>query len=241
MPVALITGGASFIARGIAKQLIDDGWQIVLADIDTDGMEKVAAELGGTNAVGTEVLDVTDLDAVKAVVARVVEAYGSIDGLVTAHGGLRGLGYDVKPFTEITPDEWRHTINVNLVGVMNCCQAALPEMKKAGKGSIINIAAGLTGAAEKSIYSAAKAGCNRFFQAIAQEVGPYGIRVNSVAPGAVDARWRTKQTRPPNNVSPLGRQTTPGDVGHAVAFLMSDDADHITGTIMDTSGGTALH
>ena len=72
-------------------------------------------------------------------------------------------------------------------------------------------------------------------------MGPYGVCVNSVAPGAVDARWRTKQTQPPGDVSPLGRQTTPDDVGNAVAFLMSDDGEHITGTIMDASGGTALH
>lgn len=240
MPVALITGGASLIGKESARRLMEDGWKIVLADIDKKALDAAASDLGGANAVAVEMLDVTDLDAVRATVAKIVKTHGSLDGMVTCAGGLRGLGYDTKPFTEITPKEWTHTVEVNLVGLMNCCHAALPFMRKAKKGSIINITAGLYGAKDKSIYSAAKAGANRFFQAIAAEVAKDGVRVNSVMPGSTDARWR-KDGFKTTNESPLGRETTPEDVGNAVAFLMSEDADHITGTILDTSGGTGLH
>ena len=240
MPVALITGGASLIGRSAGKRLLEDGWTVVLADIDRQGLDAAAAALGGANAVATEVLDVTDLEAVKALIAKIVRTHGSLDGMVTCAGGLRGLGYDTKPFIEIEPQEWTRTVEVNLIGLMNCCHAALPVMRKAKKGTIINVTAGLTGAKDKSIYSAAKAGANRFFQAIAQEVAKDGVRVNSVMPGSTDARWRKPGTKAVNN-SPLGRETSPDDVGNAIAFLMSEDADHITGSILDTSGGTALY
>lgn len=240
MSVALITGGASLIGRGAAKRLLEDGWAVVLADVDRKGLDAAASALGGANAVATEVLDVTDLEAVKALVAKIVRTHGALDGMVTCAGGLRGLGYPTKPFIEIEPKEWTHTVEVNLIGLMNCCHAALPVMRKAKKGAIVNVTAGLTGAKDKSIYSAAKAGANRFFQAIAQEVAQDGVRVNSVMPGSTDARWRKAGTKA-SNASPLGRETSADDVGNAIAFLMSEDADHITGSILDTSGGTALY
>jgi NAD(P)-dependent dehydrogenase (short-subunit alcohol dehydrogenase family) len=240
MPVALITGGASLIGRSAAKKLLAEGWNVVLADIDKKTLDAAASELGGANAVATEIVDVTDLDAINRVIAAIVKKHGALDGMVTCAGGLRGLGYEAKPFLEISPQEWYHTVEVNLIGLMNCCYAAIPVMKKAKKGAIVNITAGLTGAKDKSIYSAAKAGANRFFQAIAAENAAHGIRINSVFPGSVPARWRKPGTQPVN-VSPLGYETTPDEVGDAIAFLMSEDADHITGTVLDVSGGTALY
>ena len=240
MPVALITGGASLIGRSAAKRLLEGGWNVVLADIDRKALEVAASELGGANAVATEILDVTDLAAITRVIDAIVKRHGTLDGMVTCAGGLRGLGYEAKPFLEISPQEWYHTVEVNLVGLMNCCYAALPVMKKARKGAIVNITAGLTGAKDKSIYSAAKAGANRFFQAIAAESAADGVRINSIFPGSVPARWRKPGTQPVN-VSPIGHETAPEEVGDAVAFLMSEDADHITGTILDVSGGTALY
>jgi 3-oxoacyl-[acyl-carrier protein] reductase len=107
------------------------------------------------------------------------------------------------------------------------------------RGAIVSIAAsrGLRGGAQASIYSAAKAAIIVFSQALAQEVGQHGIRVNTIAPGNAEARWKTSDAAR----SPLGRATSGDDVGGAVAFLLSDDAAHITGSCLDVSGGTTLH
>ena len=131
-------------------------------------------------------------------------------------------------------------MEVNLKGVFNCCHAVLPHMIAARRGGIVSITAarGLRGGTKASIYSAAKAGIIVFSQSLAQEVGPHGIRVNTVAPGNTAARWKTTAEE---SRSPLGRPTYPEDVGEAVAFLLSDAASHITGSCIDVSGGTALH
>jgi 3-oxoacyl-[acyl-carrier protein] reductase len=114
-------------------------------------------------------------------------------------------------------------------------------MIAAKSGAIVSIAAsrGLRGGPGASIYSAAKAAIIVFSQSLAQEVGPLGIRVNTIAPGNVEARWKTSAADAAGN--PLGRATSGDDVGRAVAFLLSDDAAHVTGTCLDVSGGTALH
>jgi NAD(P)-dependent dehydrogenase (short-subunit alcohol dehydrogenase family) len=107
------------------------------------------------------------------------------------------------------------------------------------RGAIVSIAAsrGLRGGPQASIYSAAKTAIIVFSQSHAQEVGPHGIRVNTIAPGNAEARWKeAEQER-----SPLGRPTSGDDVGRAVAFLLSDDAAHVTGSCLDVSGGTTLH
>jgi NAD(P)-dependent dehydrogenase (short-subunit alcohol dehydrogenase family) len=114
-------------------------------------------------------------------------------------------------------------------------------MIAAKRGSIVSIAAsrGLRGGPQASLYSAAKAAVIVFTQALAQEVGPHGIRVNTIAPGSAEARWKKSDADAERN--PLQRVTSADDVGKAVAFLLSDDAAHITGTCLDVSGGTTLH
>jgi NAD(P)-dependent dehydrogenase (short-subunit alcohol dehydrogenase family) len=237
---ALITGGASLIGRGVARKLMAEGWNVVLTDIDRKGLDEAVADLGGGNQVASEILDITDLDAIRKCIDGIVRTYGSFDAMVTCAGNLRSIGLAPKPFLDFTPDEWRRTVEVNLIGLMNCVHAALPVMKKAGKGGIVNIADQLTGTKNRTIYSAAKAGNNRFFQAIASEAAAYGVRVNSVLPGPTEARWREPDAKQKSR-SPLGRETKAGDVGEAVAFLLSDDAAQITGSILDASGGIALH
>jgi NAD(P)-dependent dehydrogenase (short-subunit alcohol dehydrogenase family) len=113
-------------------------------------------------------------------------------------------------------------------------------MIAAKQGAIVSIAAsrGLRGGPNASIYSAAKAGIIVFTQSIAQEVGRHGVRVNSIAPGNAEARWKKDDA---DARSPLGRNTNAQDVGDAVAFLLSGRAAHITGACLDVSGGTALH
>src|SRR5262249_53600666 len=156
-------------------------------------------------------------------------------------GGMGGLGNAKSSFPQMTPALWNRILEVNLQSVLHCCHAVLPSMLAAKRGAIVSIAAsrGLRGGPQASIYSAAKAAIIVFSQSLAQEVGPYGIRVNTIAPGNAEARW--KKPEHSTERSPLGHATTGDDVGHAVAFLVSDEASHITGSCLDVSGGTTLH
>jgi len=237
MPLALITGAGSLIGEGIAQSLAAAGWRLVLSDINDQTMGSVASGLPAKSVAATEILDVTDPDAID----RVLKKIGPLDALVNVAGGGRGLGVQLKNYVDVTRAERDKVIEVNLKGVMNCCQAVLPGMIAAKKGSIVSISAarGLRGGPKATIYSACKAAIIVFSQSLALEVGPHGVRVNTVAPGNTPARW--KAPAPDRIRSPLGTETSPADVGAAVAFLLSDQASHITGSCLDVSGGTALH
>lgn len=241
MPLALITGAGSLIGEGIAQSLAAGGWRLVLTDINRDTIALVASGLPPAAVAATEHMDVTDPDDVGRVVQAVQTTHGPLDALVNVAGGGRGLGVPLKDFVDITRSERDRVIEVNLKGVLNCCQAVLPGMIAAKKGCIVSISAarGLRGGPKATIYSACKAAIIVFSQSLALEVGPHGVRVNTVAPGNTPARW--KAPAPDRIRSPLGSETSPKDVGAAVAFLLSDQASHITGSCLDVSGGTALH
>jgi NAD(P)-dependent dehydrogenase (short-subunit alcohol dehydrogenase family) len=241
MPVALITGGASLICEGMTKCLVSRGWHVVVSDIDLAGAEHVASVAQGPGTAQACLLDATRGADAKALVARILAEHGAIDGLVNAAGGARGIGFKKMPFVEMTPDYWTRLLDANLGSVLTVTHAVLPAMIAARRGAIVSVAAGrgLKGGAQASIYSAAKAAIVVFSQAIAQEVGPAGVRVNTIAPGNAEARWKKQQLEEAR--SPLGRPTNADDVGKAVAFLLSDEASHITGACLDISGGTSLH
>lgn len=244
MPLAMITGGASFMSVETAKLLIAGGWRLALSDIDADLVGKVAKELGGPPKATADRLDVTKLDDVQKYVAALLSRHGSIDALVNVAGGRRSVGASRDAFLDMTPKAWDEVLNPNLKGVMNCCYAVLPAMIKARKGVIVSVASGrgLRGVKNASIYSAAKAAVIKFSQSIAQEVGPYGVRVNTVAPGSTESRWAPDLAKNPGStISPLGGRTRAKDVADAIVFLISDKASHITGSCMDISGGNALY
>jgi 2-hydroxycyclohexanecarboxyl-CoA dehydrogenase len=237
--LALITGGGSLIGEGIAHCLADAGWQLVVSDIDRDRADAVAGALAGSAEALT--LDVTRRDAVIGAVGAIEAQFGRLDALVNCAGGFRGLGLERKNFAETSPEEWDRIIDANLKGVLHCCHAVLPGMIRARSGNIVSISAsrGLRGGPMAAIYSAAKAAIIVFSQSLAQEVAEHGIRVNSIAPGNADAHWKTAEMS--NTRAPLGRATNGRDIGNAVAFLLSEQANHITGSCLDISGGTALH
>ena len=239
MPLALITGGASLICEGVALSLARDGWDLAITDLNLEGAQAVAARVSGVR-VETHALDARKIGDVEALVSDLVKRHGAIDGLVNGAGGARGIGFQRKPFVETSQDGWESLLNSNLNTVLNVTRTVLPAMIAAKRGAIVSIAAsrGLRGGPGASIYSAAKAGIIVFTQAIAQEVGRHGVRINSIAPGNAEARWKNDDT---DARSPLGRNTNAQDVGDAVAFLLSDRAQHMTGACLDISGGTALH
>jgi NAD(P)-dependent dehydrogenase (short-subunit alcohol dehydrogenase family) len=236
MPLALVTGGGSAIGEGITRCLVGRGWTVAVTDINLDSARQSAAAAGAPQALQ---LDATDGAQVRQTVQQLIAAHGHIDALVNVAGGMRGLGIPKTNFADMTPALWTRILDVNLQSVLHCCHAVLPAMIAARRGAIVSIAAsrGLRGGAQASIYSAAKAAIIVFSQSLAQEVGPLGIRVNTIAPGNAQARWKTSGA----SDSPLGRPTSADDVGKAVAFLLSEDASHITGSCLDVSGGTTLH
>jgi NAD(P)-dependent dehydrogenase (short-subunit alcohol dehydrogenase family) len=240
MPLALITGGASLICEGVARSLARDGWDLAVTDLNLQGAQAVAARLEGAGHVETHALDARNIDAVHTLVHDLSQRHGAIEGLVNGAGGARGIGFQRKPFVETSQEEWESLLNSNLNTVLNVTRTVLPVMIKAERGAIVSIAAsrGLRGGPNASIYSAAKAGIIVFTQAIAQEVGKHGVRINSIAPGNAEARWKNDDS---DARSPLGRNTNSQDVGDAVAFLLSERAQHMTGACLDISGGTALH
>lgn len=241
MPLALITGGGSLIGEGIACALVARGWQVAVTDINADLARKVADVAGGLPHAEAFALDATDRARVDAIVNTLLERHGEIGALVNAAGGMRGLGIQKADFADTTPAIWDRILAANVRSVLNCTHAVLPSMIAARRGVIVSIAAsrGLRGGPGAAIYSAAKAATIVFAQSLAQEVGAYGIRVNTIAPGNAEARWKAQESSAERN--PLGRATAGADVGKAVAFLLSDDAAHITGSCLDLSGGTALH
>jgi len=239
MPLAFLTGGGSTIGEGIACCLAAHGFTVVVTDIKADLARQVAAKAGG--AAEALELDATDRAHIDATVKDIIARHGQIDALVNIAGGMRGLGIAKSDFAQMTPAIWNRILEVNLQSVLHCCHAVLPSMIAAQRGAIVSIAAsrGLRGGPQASIYSAAKAAIIVFSQSLAQEVGPHGIRVNTIAPGNAQARWKTPAME--SERSPLGRATSGDDIGRAVAFLLSEDAAHITGACLDVSGGSALH
>ena len=241
MPLALLTGGGSAIGEGIARCLVARGFTVAVTDINLDLAQKVATIAGGAPCAEALSLDATDRAAVDATVADLITRHGRIDALVNAAGGMRGLGIPKADFADMVPAVWKRILDANVQSVLHCTHAVLPGMIAAKRGAIVSIAAGrgLRGGPQAAIYSAAKAAIIVFSQALAQEVGRQGIRVNTIAPGNAEARWKTSDADAAR--STLGRATSGDDVGRAVAFLLSDDAAHITGSCLDVSGGTSLH
>ncbi len=244
MPVALLTGGASWFCRETARLLLADNWQVVLSDINMPHLEEVASELGSPPALQTRRLDVCDLEAVKSTIDSAVREFGAIDALVNVAGGTNHLGVARLPFHETDPLFWEKVIRPGLYGVMNCTHSVVPHMISAGRGGIVSVASGmaLRGQPRMAVYSAVKHALVGFSQAVAQEVAQYGVRVNTIAPGSAQSRWQPDLTAAHGGrASPLGRRTSAADVANSIHFLLSDKASHITGSCLDLSGGTLLH
>jgi 2-hydroxycyclohexanecarboxyl-CoA dehydrogenase len=236
---ALVTGGASGIGASIARRLAAEGAAVLIGDVNIDGAQAVAAEIGAESAR----LDVTDLDAAKAVASE----HGPFAILINNAGTD-----DFAFFTDMTPDRWRRLLAVNLEGVFACTHAVLPAMQEAGYGRIVNIAseAGRVGSKGSAVYSAAKGGVIAFTKTIARENARFGVTANAIAPGPIetpllmgaaqlgDLGERIIETM--KSQTQLRRLGQPDEVAAAVAFLASDDASYVTGETLGVSGGLGM-
>ncbi|PYQ47641.1 MAG: short-chain dehydrogenase [Acidobacteria bacterium] len=243
--VAVVTGGAQGIGRAIVGKLAEEGARVSFLDRDEAAGAATARELGGGPASVTFTrADVTREDEVAAALAQVVRRHGGLDVLVN-NAGVNAY-FDAAAMTEA---EWDAVFAVDLKGAWLCCKHALPAMKRAGAGSIVNIAsihATLT-MAGMFPYAAAKAGLVGLTRSLALDAARAHIRVNAVLPGWTRTRlveeWFRMQPDPAEAerrvlaVHPLGRLSTPLEVANLVAFVASDEASAITGAALAVDGG----
>jgi 2-hydroxycyclohexanecarboxyl-CoA dehydrogenase len=244
--VAVVTGGASGMGLAIAQRLARDDRRVAVLDLDGDAAERAADDLrtNGAQAVASAV-DVSERAAVDDALAKVRSELGPIEIMVTS----AGLD-EFTPFTEIKPDAWDRILAVNLTGTFHCLQAAVPDMIAGGWGRIVTISSSSaqSGAPRMAHYVASKGGVIGLTKALAVELGPHGITVNTIPPGAIDTpmsqRAQATGDLPGSDVIariiPVGRTGTPEDIAAACAFLCSDEAGYITGQQINLNGGRYL-
>lgn len=242
--VAVVTGGGSGIGAGVVAELAARGADVAILDLSVESAQQVAAALrpdGGRGLALTA--DVSDRASVDAAIATVLAELGRVDILVSNAGHAQYL-----PFREVTEEIWDHMIAVHLKGTFNCAKAVVEPMVAQHYGRIVTMSsvAALTGSPLHTHYSAAKGGMISFTKALAKELGPEGITVNSVAPGFVRSGI-TESTEFPGEflprfieTTPMRRTGEPADVAAAVAFLASEEAGFITGQVLSPNGGYVI-
>ncbi|MEV0433446.1 3-oxoacyl-ACP reductase FabG [Nocardia sp. NPDC050413] len=245
---AFVTGAARGIGAATAARLAEDGCAVAVVDLDPDAAMEAAGKInaaGGT-AIGIG-CDVSDETQVADAVARTVADLGSLDVLVNNAGVLRD-----NLLFKMSVDDWDTVMAVHLRGAFLCSRAAQKHMVDNRSGAIINTSSvSALGNRGQANYAAAKAGIQGLTRTLAMELGPFGIRVNAVAPGFI-ATEMTAATAERMGVSaedlqaktagitPLRRVGTPADIANVVAFLASDDAGFVTGQTLYVDGGRRL-
>jgi 3-oxoacyl-[acyl-carrier protein] reductase len=243
--VAVVTGGASGIARQTALRLAREGVKIALVDINIDGANKVAEEI---KALGGEVLslkvDITSLDEAHQMAKAVLDRFGQIDILANIAGGA--FPSKMGSFAQSDRTIWDLNINLNLFGTFNCTRAIVNHMMERKKGKIVNIAsvAGMVGQATTADYAAAKGGIIAFTKSLAKELASYGINVNCVSPSMTGTErvlsmpkdFLQKQI----DYIHLHRYGEPVEIANVVVFLASDEASFVTGANYVADGGITL-
>lgn len=245
--VAIVTGGAQGIGKGIALKLAQRGADIVIGDLNEEASAKTVKEIekigGRSLAVKT---DVSDYPQCHSLIAKSLEVFGKIDILVNNAGWDR-----FEFFVDNDPSLWDRLIEINLKGPIYCSRAVLDTMIAANRGRILNIAsdAGRVGSMGEVVYSGTKGGVIAFSKALAREVARNRITVNVVSPGPTETSLLSGMKSSPKGAKimaaiersiPLGRVGTPQDIGSAVAFLASDEASYITGQVLSVSGGLTM-
>ena len=235
---ALITGAGRGIGKTIAVKLAESGLDIAIADMNpvSDDVLREIEEYG-TKCLAFQ-LDVTDVESVDSVVKKIIDETGGIYILVNN----AGITQD-NLFMRMKPEQWSQVIDVNLNGVFHVTKAVIRTMVKQHSGRIINISSvvGFSGNPGQVNYSSTKSGLIGFTKSLSREVGTRGITVNAVAPGFINTAMtqalNESQQQAILNQIPLGRMGEAEDIANAVAFLASEEASYITGTVLHVNGG----
>lgn len=248
-----ITGAGRGIGRAIALRTAHDGWAVALSDVNGDAADAVAAEIAAAGGHATaERIDVTDCAGVEQWVQRVDDELGGLSGAVANAGIVHN-----EHFLDISEESWRRIVDVNLHGTFNFAQPVARRMADRGAGSIVALASASSRlpSAAVSAYAVTKSAIHGLVRNLAFELGPLGVRVNAVSPGIVDTEmWRQIDrergcllglepgellAEAPQRI-PLRRLEQPEDVAKIVAYLLSDDADYMTGQNISYDGGMAM-
>lgn len=240
--VAIITGGARGIGKATAEKFAKEGAKVIIWDVNLESVNETVEELKGicSEASGFKV-DVTNREEISNIIKEVVEKYGKLDCIVNN----AGITAD-NTLLRLTEAEWDRVINVNLKGVFNCGQAAAEVMAAQGFGVILNASSvvGLYGNFGQTNYAATKWGVIGMTKTWAKELGKKGVRVNAVAPGFIltpmTEKMPEKVLEMMKDKAPIKSLGYPEDIANAYAFLASDEARFITGTVLSVDGGIVL-
>lgn len=251
----IVTGGASNIGRGIVLCFAKEGMNIMIADLDDGQAKKVADEAKALGSKASVVkTDVTNYDAVEAMVKKTIDEFGAVDILVN------NVGWDLQQlFIDTNADFWDKIIAINYRSVLNCSKAVLGHMIERNSGVILSTGsdAGRIGEFREAVYGGTKGAVIAFTKAVSREVGRYNVRLNVVCPGVTipqsedeygdDSGWKLSRGFFTEEVMakvvkayPLRRLGTSEDIGNAMVFLASDAANFITGQTLSVSGGYSM-
>ena len=240
----LITGASRGIGAACARRFARDGWKVAVHYYKSEAEALALAE--ELRAAGAEAVPVRGDLSDPAQAARAVEAAQAALGHLDALVCNAGVALPVQLLTDTTDDQWRRVMGIDLDGVFHTLRAAIPGMVSRKRGAIVTISSmwGVTGGSCEAPYSAAKAGVIGLTKALAKELGPSGIRVNCVAPGAIETDMTAFLTREDRAAlaeeTPLGRMGAPEEVAEAVRFLAGEEARFITGQVLRVDGGMVI-
>lgn len=239
---AIVTGGGSGFGAGIARKFATEGARVMVADINGDAAQTIAAKIGGL----AQQCDVSSGDSVEAMAEAALAAWGQVDILVNN----AGITHLPAPMEEVSEADFDRVMAVNMKSVYLTARAFVPGMKEAGKGAILNVAstAGVSPRPRLNWYNASKGWLITATKAMAVELAPTGVRVNAINPVAGETPLLksfmgedTPEIRAKFlSTIPLGRFSTPEDMGNAACFLCSDEASMITGVAMEVDGGRCI-
>jgi NAD(P)-dependent dehydrogenase (short-subunit alcohol dehydrogenase family) len=237
--IALVTGAARGIGLATAKKFLAEGWRVALLDVEGDLLAKAVADIGRSDDTLALTCDVSDASAVHAAMSGIAQRFGRLDALVN-NAGIAVFA----PLMETSDQDWSRVLEVNLTGPFICTKAAVPLMREAGGGAIVNITSisAVRASTLRSAYGTSKAGLAHLTKQLAVELACLGIRVNAVAPGPVDTAMAKEVHTPEiradyHDAIPLNRYGLEEELAEAIFFLCSERSSYITGQILAVDGG----